>query len=107
MTVEHRGDFLRFNAVSADLDLLIHPSDIGDLSVRQQSAHVAGPVKTSPSILTKAIRYKTRSCQFRKIQISASNACSSDQNLSRCTCRNRINLLIYTIDLRGVDRLSN
>ena len=41
---EHGFDFAEFDPESAELDLVVRPADVFDLSIREEAGEVAGPV---------------------------------------------------------------
>src|SRR5580700_5095500 len=107
MPVQGRSNFARFNAISADLDLCIDPSQKFNLAVRKNASQIARAVKTRACGLIEMIRYKFLRRQFRQIQISASDTGASDQQFARSAVGYAIQVLIYNMDLSVVDSSSN
>ena len=58
MLAEHRLDLPRFDAITADLDLIVEPAQKLDVSIRQVTSEIAGLVQTLGRFCAKEMIYK-------------------------------------------------
>src|SRR5258708_35186653 len=107
MTVENCVCFLGCNAITPDLDFLVHPHHKSDSAVRQKASQVARPVQPSFSVIAEGIGHKLFTTQLGKAEVASGDARSTDEKFTRGIECNRLQLLVNNINLCVSDRTSN
>src|SRR5690606_4175376 len=90
-------DLSRFNAVTAQFDLLISASEIFDDTLSAQPDTITGTIKTC-TCLTPGIRDKAFSSQSRPVLVTARQTRSTDIQFTCYTGYDRIKVSIQNMD---------
>src|SRR5205823_11144070 len=97
MLAQHRLDFPKLDAVSADFYLAVNASQVLHLAIFAPSHDVAGFIETVPGGVTEGIRNKSFSSQVRIIQIAARHARTGDEKFTRHAQRGRFHPSVQDI----------
>ena len=103
MLVEDGNDFVWLDAESPDLDLIIDPSEEGDLTVREPAGQITCLVQASARLGAERIRHELRRGQFRSIHVAPRQSHSADVELPRGADRHLARLVVQDVDLGVVD----
>ena len=87
---KHELDLAQFDAETADLDLVIDPSEELEVPVRQIAHPIPGPVETSVRPVAEGIRDELRGRPFRLVQVTPAYASPAQMQLARDTDRKRL-----------------
>ena len=104
---EHRFDFFRLDAETANFHLSVHAPQEYKVAVRERPDVVAGAKQTVRRIGAEGVPLKFSGGQIRRIYIAAPNARPPDIELARNANRNRICVLVQNIDAHVGDRLTD
>ena len=107
MLQQGRFHFARFDAVAADLELLVDPAQEFDFAVGAPAYPVTGAVHPRCGFLAERVVEKALGREFRSIQVAAGDAGTADVQLSGQTDRQRVPLAVENIATGVVDRASN
>src|SRR5207302_330875 len=103
MSQQRCFDFAGFDAITADLNLIIGASDEFDISIRQITNEIATLVHTGGSILVLScewIRDETFRGQLRPVQVTARQTIAGNEQLADFADRNRLEKFVEDIKLR-------
>ena len=96
---QQRGlDLAEFDAVAADLDLVVEPAEKLDDTVATMSGEITGAVDTTTRGAFKRMRQKAFGRQFGKMQVPAHHTLSADDELARDTDWNGLLARVEDID---------
>ena len=96
--IEHRGNLIGLNSESANLDLIVHPAEEGNASVRLAGNQIPRPVKPA---LTPRVGNEFFGGELRTVQITARHPFAADQQFAGHADRNALSAGIGHIK-RGV-----
>src|SRR2546428_8118761 len=97
MLVEPADNLIGFDAVPPDLDLIVKASQIGDISVGQESAEVARSVQPVAGHGRAGDKFLRR--QVWKIAVPPGQASARKTDLTGSACGYRLQLFIEEVDL--------
>src|ERR1700739_1713353 len=98
MPVQYRYDLIRFDAIAANFDLKVSPTQEGNLSIRQKACLVAGFIQTSARPDTERMRDESLVSEFRAVEIALSQPYTPYIHLSWFAGWNLLQLLIQNKD---------
>src|SRR5205809_7318135 len=107
MSIEKCFDFLQLDAVPADFDLMVNPTEPLYVSVGKMARQVSRPEHSRIRILTVRIMHKFLSGQLGPLQVTARDTLSADIKLAWHTDRHRFQIRIEDIELCIVNRLAD
>src|SRR6266568_6643637 len=96
-------DLAELHAHAANLDLIIIPAKVIDLTVREVSRAVSGPVQTRARVGTEGIANEVLSGQGFAPEVASRHAKRADIEVTRDADRYRLQIAVQNIDL-GIDR---
>src|SRR5262249_1241189 len=100
-------NLLQFDAMSANLHLLIDAPEKFDIAVGSIADPVSRPVESCALAFTKGIRHKLLSGPFRSLQITTRQTVAADQQFTGHSNRNRPELFVDNEDFRVGNRLAD
>ena len=107
MSIEKCFDLLQLDAVPADFDLMVNPTEPLYVSVGKMARQVSRPEHSRIRILTVRIMHKFLSGQLGPLQVTARDTLSADIKLAWHTDRHRFQIRIEDIELCIVNRLAD
>ena len=72
----------KFNAESTDLDLMVHPTEVFDVSIRQVAGQIPGLVQPRRGVRVQRMVNELRGGQFRTVVVTPSQADAADMQLA-------------------------
>src|SRR4051794_41657073 len=78
----YRLDLRRFDAMAADLDLIVHAAEILDLAVRQPSPKVTRAVAARVDVWCEWVSDETLGGQLRPAEIASTDTRAADEKFS-------------------------
>src|ERR1700730_8188246 len=103
MLVQDRDNFIWFDAMPSNFDLIIAPSHEHNLAIGQVAAQIAGLIEACIGIATEGGLDEPLMCEVRPVEAAASHAASSNVQFARFSNGNVLQMFIQNIDLSIVD----
>ena len=100
-------DLSQFDAVSADLDLMIDATKKFDTPVCSEAHQITSAVKARPSLAAERVGDKFLGRQLGLVQIFPCQPIATDVQLTVRTNRNRLHVTIQNVHPRVADRAAN
>ena len=104
MRGDGRNDFIEFDAITANLDLIIDSAQEGNLSIRQPARQITGAVKSRIRGGTEGIGNELLGGQLRIVAITSGHAGASYVEFADGSHGYLLQLFVQNIDLRIVNR---
>src|SRR5215208_3837675 len=97
MLCEHCFNLPKLDTKTANLHLMVEPPAILDIPINQIASLVSSPIQPCPTFSAEWMRHELLCCQFRSLQVTATQSRSADINLSQHSCWYRLQLLIQDV----------
>src|SRR5256885_6634223 len=103
MLAEQRLDLAQFNAVAAQLHLLVQPPEELEAAISTVARQVACLVEPGPRLSTEGMGQEALGGQLRTVEVAARQANSSNVEFARDSHRHQLQLSIQNVELRVGD----
>ena len=102
LTRQSRIDFTQLDAMTVQLDLIVHSAQMIDLSVRHDGRQITRSINGNPVPIDENFLI-----QFRTIQIAERYSVACNQQLARCLGGTKLVIFINDVDLSVCERKSD
>src|SRR6266571_4927392 len=103
MTIDSSFDLGRLDSVSTNLDLIIHPPNIGDVAVRKLPSLISGAIQPRSYLVAEWIRNKSLCRQRGPIQVATRDTNAANIQLAFLTIANRREFVVENINICVLD----
>src|SRR5262249_37298350 len=107
MPIQHGHNFIWFDAVAPDFDLIVSTPQKSDLTIWEETSQVARLVQTSTRFGAPGIRDESFRGEFGTVEVASGHANPADVELTWLSNKHLPQVLVQDVDLRVSDRTTN
>src|SRR5215208_7261511 len=107
MLREHRFNLAELDAKTADLDLIVNPSEKLDVAVRKIASQIAGLVEPCSGLLAETVSDKRFAGELWAIEVATCQSDAADVKLAGNTDRSDVAELVKNMDPAIAQRVAD